>query len=289
MLKSVRLPNSRKQKPTAHQDNSSVRESHFKTVQHRPTREPYTHQQCRKPAYHLKEHEKAFAQNQPVMITNAEGTNGVKLDTEASPVLPPQWTGNAEAHCALKQDTSSFYSRQSLIPSAASARGLHQSGVLLSSTVWGVPQKEALEHPSSHDLWAGRSHQSWDLQLRPRCCKPHVFSRACPFPSHRKQENLHAAATAPCLPHIWNLQDSYSTEHCFWNSHLLWPRRWTSWYPGLHLRSLAGWRLLPGYSSHASRKKRQAVSSTSQVKWANRWCQLGSIDGTVLVLKIDVR
>lgn len=123
MLKSVRLPNSRKQKPTAHQDNSPARESHFKTVQPRLTREPYTHQQCRKPAYHLKEHERAFAQNQPVMITNAEGTNGVKLDTEASPVLPPQWTGNAEAHCTLKQDASPFYSRQSLIPSA---RGLSE-------------------------------------------------------------------------------------------------------------------------------------------------------------------
>lgn len=127
MLKSVHLPNSRKQKPTAHQDNSPARESHFKTVQHRPTREPYTHQWWRKPTYHLKEHERAFAQNQHVMITNAEGTNGVKLDTEASPGLPPQWTGNAEARCTLKQDTSPFYSKQSLIPYAASARGLHQS------------------------------------------------------------------------------------------------------------------------------------------------------------------
>lgn len=76
-------------------------------------------------AYHLKEYERAFAQNQPLTITNAEGTNGGKLDTEASPGLPPRRTGNAEAHCALKQDTSPFYSKQSLIPYAAPARGLH--------------------------------------------------------------------------------------------------------------------------------------------------------------------
>lgn len=50
-----------------------------------------------------------------------------KVGHRSKPRLPPQWTGNAEAHCALKQDTSPFYSKQSLIPYAASARGLHQS------------------------------------------------------------------------------------------------------------------------------------------------------------------
>lgn len=127
MLKYVHLPNSRKQKPTAHQDSSPACESHFKTVQHRLTPEPSTHQQWRKPVYHLKEHERAFAQNQPLTITNTEGTNGGKLDTEASPELPPRRTGNTEAHCTLKQDTSPFYSKQSLIPYTAFARGLHQS------------------------------------------------------------------------------------------------------------------------------------------------------------------